>query len=221
MVETLRQVVEREPVSPRLLNPDVDIDLETLCLKCLEKDTSHRSESAEELAVELNRYLLGEPIRSRRLGLIVRAGRWVKRNRMPAAVLFLTVFSLVVIVGAIGVARRSAASRELVQLNNSFEAGLEQLELVPERLKELETLVEQITQREPVEGAVFRRRMMDAWTAETERTIRRPSLQKAAVERIELALAALEQRGSDQTITRRAVVPAFQWVASRHDSAGW
>ncbi len=93
VMETLKQVVEAPPVSPRLLNPSVDRDLETIVLKCLEKDSAHRLASAAELRDELQRYLNGEPIRSRRVGVATRVWRWCRRKPLAAA-LVATVFIL-------------------------------------------------------------------------------------------------------------------------------
>jgi serine/threonine-protein kinase len=85
VLETLEQVRGREPVPPRLLQPKVPRDLETVCLKCLEKETGRRYASAEALADDLGRFLAGEPVRARPVGRLGRLARWAKRKPATAA----------------------------------------------------------------------------------------------------------------------------------------
>ena len=82
-IDTVLQVLSDEPVPPRRLNPSIPGDLETICLKCLEKEPASRYSSASTLAEELGRYLSGEPIRARAVGPLERARKWARRR--PAA----------------------------------------------------------------------------------------------------------------------------------------
>src|SRR5262249_5283315 len=78
---TIVQVMERDPAPPSLLNPNVDRDLETICLKCLEKDPANRYASAAAVAEDLRRYLDGEPISASTVNVIEYLGRTLGRSQ--------------------------------------------------------------------------------------------------------------------------------------------
>jgi tetratricopeptide (TPR) repeat protein/tRNA A-37 threonylcarbamoyl transferase component Bud32 len=84
-IETLKLVASGEVVSPRRLRPDVPRDLDTICLKCLEKAPEKRYRTADELAQDLRRYRSGEPIRARRSGAIRRLAKWARRHPWQTA----------------------------------------------------------------------------------------------------------------------------------------
>lgn len=84
--ETIQQVLGAEPVSPRLLNPSVPRDLETICLKCLEKEPGRRYASAQALGRDLGRHLNDEPIEALPPSTVYRARKFVRRHRLGVAV---------------------------------------------------------------------------------------------------------------------------------------
>ena len=93
----LAMVIQKEPLPPRSIDPKIPRDLETICLKCLEKDPDRRYPSAKELADDLRRYVNRFAIRAKRTGPLTRLKKWLKRN--PA----LSAASLVVLL-ALGMA---------------------------------------------------------------------------------------------------------------------
>ena len=82
--ETIKLLLDTEPKQPRLLNPKIDRDLSTICLKCLEKDPKRRYTSALALAEDLERWLKHEPIQARHTGVFARGKKWVRRNPTSA-----------------------------------------------------------------------------------------------------------------------------------------
>jgi hypothetical protein len=80
-LDTMMQVLERDPAPPRLLNPKVDRDLETICLKCLQKAPRDRYPSAAAVAEDLERYLAGDSIQARSFNLLDRLARTLDRSQ--------------------------------------------------------------------------------------------------------------------------------------------
>ena len=86
-MDTVKQVIEQEPVSPSRVQYRVPRDLETICMKCLQKEPRKRYATAKDMADDLNRYLRGEPIQARRTPPIERAVKWAKRHPAKATAL--------------------------------------------------------------------------------------------------------------------------------------
>jgi serine/threonine-protein kinase len=102
-VETVLQTVTLDPVPPRRLSPGAPRDLETICLKCLRKEPGGRYARAADLAEDLGRFLRGEPIRARPVGLAGRLWRWGQRQPRLAALTAALVALL--LLGAAGAVR--------------------------------------------------------------------------------------------------------------------
>jgi WD40 repeat protein len=110
VLDTLLQVREAKPVRPWALNPRVDADLETICLKCLEKEPERRYASAEALADDLERWQHGEPVRARRTGFAERTWKWARRRPGLALMTGFVAVCLALTLG-FGVSYETAAAR--------------------------------------------------------------------------------------------------------------
>ena len=99
-IKTLERIRFSSPIKPRKIVAQIPSDLETICLKCLSKETTHRYGSCRELADELDRFLNHRPIRTRPIGIVGRGIRWSRRRPVVAALsasllLLAAVFSVV------------------------------------------------------------------------------------------------------------------------------
>jgi WD40 repeat protein/tRNA A-37 threonylcarbamoyl transferase component Bud32 len=146
----LRQVMEAEPVAPRLLNASIPRDLETVCLKCLEKEPARRYATAQALAEELGRFLEQKPILARPISPVSRAARWCQRRPVRAVLIAALVMSL--LAGGWGVLwqwrraeahRRRSEAGELAARQNAYAAdmNLAQHALAANNLGRAETLL--------------------------------------------------------------------------------
>jgi serine/threonine protein kinase/WD40 repeat protein len=126
------RVLREDPVPPRRLQPNVPRDLETVCLKCLEKDPSRRYASALDLADDLERFLAGGPIRARRQAPSERLVRWAQRHREGAAALVvILLLMLATFVGSLLAAayfKRMEGEQRQLALRNSALARENQAE---------------------------------------------------------------------------------------------
>ena len=124
VLETLDQVRHREPVPVRRLQPGVPRDLETICLKCLEKAPARRYGSADELADDLDRFTRGEPVRARPVGALTRAAKWARRRPTAAALVGVSAASAVALAAVVG--SYTVRLREEVDRANANERAAEQ-----------------------------------------------------------------------------------------------
>lgn len=133
-VDILQMTLSQEPVPPRRIRPKTPRDLETICLKCLEKEPTRRYGSAQALADDLRCFLADRPIAARPIGPVGRSVRWARKHRSLAALIVVVVFSLVA--GVVGVATfNRQLSVELAQT----EAERQQVVATREKLRETVT----------------------------------------------------------------------------------
>jgi serine/threonine protein kinase len=103
LLDTLQQVVSEEAVPPRRLQPTVPRDLETICLKCLQKEPRRRYASTSALAEDLRRFLAGEPIQARPTGVWERGIKWARRRPTAAALVAVCALATVSLVVTLAV----------------------------------------------------------------------------------------------------------------------
>jgi WD40 repeat protein len=148
-LETLLLVLEREPARPRLLNPRVGRDLETICLKCLEKEPARRFGSALALAEDLERWLHGEPTAARPASGWTRAARWVRRHTAAAGLVAASVVAVLAL-GGVGV-----SSHYRDKLAAAYEAESEARKETEKALKGSQGLATNLAaQQQRVKGAL-------------------------------------------------------------------
>ncbi len=149
-LEIILQVTNQDPEPPRKINPEIDRDLETICLKCLAKEPEKRYSSADALADDLSRWLDGKPIQARPVNRFERMAKWIRRH--PTTTFLSAVCVLVLVAGLVGIlsqwqqaetSRRHAEQARLDEQNARKQEKLARekaekaAELAKQRAKEL------------------------------------------------------------------------------------
>ncbi len=167
MLETLEQVRTQEPVSPTSLQPKTPRDLETICLKCLQKEPAKRYESAAALGDDLRRFLAHEPIHARSVTVWERMDRWRCRNRLVAALIVTCAATLIgglIVTTALAILASNRAERiaainaELVtttkESEDRGELALKTLEAV---IKDIQTELANVPNAQKLRGRLLRK----------------------------------------------------------------
>ena len=179
---------------PRLLNRSVARDLETICLKCLEKDPAHRYATAADLADDLQRYLDGEPIKALRAGPLTRGWRWLKRRPLVAALATSLVLLMVVVGVSALVAQRSMRTYRLTNIQRAVDARLDAPELTSTWLDETDKLIASLAEFDPGLPPPAQQRLTESLVQRLRAEIRRPKLDEQIVQSITAGIALLEPR---------------------------
>ena len=163
VVDLLMAVLDNEPIPLRTRIPSLPVALETIVGRCLVKEREQRYPSAIALADDLDRFLLGEEIRARRIGLYLRGSRWVRKHKALSAVSLLSVIAVLFLVGA-GVLQRIAARRDAQQAMRR--AALERQ--LAQQLKEI-TWILRVAYQLPAHDVRFEQAMVRARLQELTR----------------------------------------------------
>jgi serine/threonine protein kinase len=159
VADTLKQVENTEPIPPRLLNPGVPRDLETICLKCLEKEPAQRYSNAQEVAEELGRFLRDEAISARPLRRSERVFRWCRRNPVVASLTAVVVVA--VIAGTAGWLQVKASRQKALAILYANDDFLAQRALTVTSLSEARDILEGLERairRQPENPLLWRAR---------------------------------------------------------------
>jgi Protein kinase domain len=174
LLETHRQVLSDEPVRPSRLQAGVPRDLETICLKCLQKKPDQRYPSAGALADDLRRFLAGEPIAARPVGHVERAVQWCRRHPLglvgSAAVV--VVMGLTVSMGF--VLRHDQRRLQVDRVGKQIDAELDAWSGSPEQFAKLEALLTDFNRLAPEKAADYDRKVNKSLDAYVAKSLEKP-----------------------------------------------
>jgi len=189
--QILRAVVQDEPVPPRNVVRNLPRDLDTICLKCLEKDPARRYPSAAALADDLRAYVASDPISARPLSGTERAWRACrKRPVLSVAAVLVLAFS-----GVAGwLLHAGTATRRAAALRQTVEAGLTERMPTAEELERLDRLCQDLEALDKDAAAGARRDVNKSLAAALERLVQQPRLEEEDLRTVEAGLEGLTAR---------------------------
>ena len=206
LFELIRMIAEKEPPPPRRVATAIPRDLETICLKCLAKSPDERYLNCGELADELDRWLRGEPIRSRPVRLPERIWRWCRREKTIAG-----------LIGGIGLALIvGLAFSTYFLLDSRKQADLYRIQKkVAEDQTELVSQKEQLATRKSKEADEARRRA-ETSDAETRTTLYRTRMQSGQLAVDSGDVVAARELIDPYAAPESASMRGFEWFHLRH-----
>ncbi|MBI3855943.1 MAG: protein kinase, partial [Planctomycetes bacterium] len=211
--EILKQVVEEEPKPPRKLNPSADPDLETVVLKCLEKDPARRYASAKEFAEDLGRYLAGEPVLARPASVSHRIRKWVGRRKALSAALAAAALAAAAIAAILG---GGALERAREAKDLQAQAGVS---VAKKDWAHANELFGRYLALRP--GDVAAREQKSACELELERLRKEAESKVAAMEAAALCQKALASVKEGKTLWRVRTAKAEQWEKFFNEALGF
>jgi WD40 repeat protein len=206
-------VVNREPDRPSSLRPGVDRDLETICLKCLEKAPQHRYRSAEELADDLERWAAGEPIRARPSSIFERGAKWARRRPATAALVGVSAAAVLALVAVVaGYSLRLRQSNiDLTHAGHQLQASNTELEKTNDKLGKTNEQLKAATGETQKQATAARRAARKART-EAERARREEKRARTEEERAQRE--EKRARTEEARAHREALLNRTHWYAS-------
>jgi len=189
--QVLRAVVADDPVPPRKRAPGVSLDLDTICLKCLEKDWRRRYASAAELADDLRAFLTGEPITARPLSRMERAYRACrKRPVLGVSAVLLLAFAGV----AAWLLQATSTTERVAKLKEAIEGSLTERIPTLEELGQLDRQCAELEALDPDAAALAKRKVNKSFADALTRLVRQPRPEEAELQTVESSLKLLQAR---------------------------